>query len=98
MPDGAFLVGGLAMRDSRMGVLALALSGLTVVTTVIATAAGRTGQENPPAQIPRTWDDQAIATLQAPLCDASSSPVPVSADYYYRIPVRPIYKIYPVYQ
>ena len=31
------------------------------------------------------------------LADAAASPVPVSADYYYRIPVRPIYKTYPVY-
>ena len=36
-------------------------------------------------------------TLEVPLADASASPVHVSSDYYYRIPVRPIYKTYPVY-
>jgi hypothetical protein len=32
-----------------------------------------------------------------PLADSIGSPKHVSADYYYRIPVRPIYKSYPVY-
>jgi hypothetical protein len=47
--------------------------------------------------IPKTWDDQEMASLEVPLADPSGSPVHVSADYYYRIPVRPIYKSYPVY-
>lgn len=47
--------------------------------------------------IPKTWDDQEMASLEIPLADPAGSPVHVSADYYYRIPVRPIYKSYPVY-
>src|SRR6266850_2413221 len=47
--------------------------------------------------IPKTWDDEAIATLEVPLANPIGSPKHVSADYYYRIPVRPIYKSYPVY-
>lgn len=47
--------------------------------------------------IPRTWDDHEMATLEVPLADAIGSPSHVAADYYYRIPVRPIYKSYPVY-
>jgi hypothetical protein len=47
--------------------------------------------------IPRTWDDQEMASLELPLADPSGSPAHVSTDYYYRIPVRPIYKSYPVY-
>jgi hypothetical protein len=47
--------------------------------------------------IPRTWDDAEISTLELPLADPKGSPVHVSADYYYRIPVRPIYKQYPIY-
>ena len=84
------------MRDLRIGVPALALSVLTAITALMANRAGQNGQENPRPQIPKTWDDQAITTLQVPLAAASASPVPVSADYYYRIPVRPIYKTYPV--
>jgi len=47
--------------------------------------------------IPKTWDDRAMASLEVPLADPSGSPVHVSADYYYRIPERPLYKSYPVY-
>ena len=49
-------------------------------------------------EIPRTWDDEAIRTLELPLAHAQASPVHVSASYYYRIPVRPIYKSYAVYE
>ncbi|HEY7913266.1 MAG TPA: hypothetical protein VIG62_15240 [Blastocatellia bacterium] len=47
--------------------------------------------------IPVAWDDQAMATLEVPLADPASSPKHISADYYYQIPVRPIYKSYPAY-
>jgi hypothetical protein len=47
--------------------------------------------------IPKTWDDAAMATVEVPLADPVGSPKHVSADYYYRIPVRPIYKEYPIY-
>jgi hypothetical protein len=47
--------------------------------------------------IPKTWDDQEMASLELPVADPAGSPVHVSADYYYRIPIRPIYKSYPVY-
>ena len=55
-----------------------------------------TSSEFTPA-IPVTWDDQAMAALELPLADPTYSPKHVAADYYYRIPVRPIYKSYPVY-
>ena len=48
-------------------------------------------------EIPRTWEDEAIATLEVPLANPVGSPKHVSADYYYRIPVPAIYKSYPVY-
>lgn len=38
-----------------------------------------------------------MATLEVPLANPVGSPKHVSADYYYGIPVRPIYKSYPVY-
>jgi hypothetical protein len=47
--------------------------------------------------IPKTWDDEAVAALEVPLADPRYSPVHVSADYYYRMPVRPVYKSYPIY-
>ena len=47
--------------------------------------------------IPKTWVDAEMAELEIPLADAASSPKHVSAEYYYRIPERKIYKSYPVY-
>ncbi len=43
------------------------------------------------------WDDAAMATLEVPLANPVGSPKHVSADYYYKVPIRPIYKQYPVY-
>ena len=39
----------------------------------------------------------AIASVTLPLAVADASPVQVPSKYYYGIPVRPIYKSYPVY-
>ncbi|HSU58757.1 MAG TPA: hypothetical protein VLI55_05540 [Bryobacteraceae bacterium] len=47
--------------------------------------------------IPRTWDDAAITTLEVPLANPAASPKQITTDYYYKIPVRPIYKSYPIY-
>jgi hypothetical protein len=45
--------------------------------------------------IPRTWDEAALESLEVPLADSRSSSRHISADDYYRLPVRPIYKSYP---
>ena len=47
--------------------------------------------------VPKTWDDAAMASVEIPLSYRAGSPKHVPAEYYYRIPVRPIYKQYPVY-
>ena len=47
--------------------------------------------------VPKTWDDAAMADLQLPLASAAHSPKLISASSYYWIPVRSIYKTYPVY-
>jgi hypothetical protein len=49
------------------------------------------------AFVPRAWDDADIPTLELPLADPAATPRHITADYYYRIPVRPIFKSYPVY-
>ena len=48
-------------------------------------------------EIPKTWDDAAMAALEIPLANPTGSPKHVSSDYYYKIPARPIYKSYPIY-
>ena len=47
--------------------------------------------------IPKMWDDAEMATLELPLANPAGSPKHVTSDYYYRIPVRPIYKQYALY-
>jgi hypothetical protein len=48
-------------------------------------------------QIPRTWDEEELATLEVPLAYVAASSKHASANFYYSIPVRTIYKSYPVY-
>lgn len=59
-------------------------------------ASGQSAKK-PVVVIPRTWDDAAMKTLEVPLANPIGSPKHAPADYYYRIPVRTIYKQYPVY-
>src|SRR5215470_3762997 len=46
---------------------------------------------------PRAWDDALVSSSHLPLAEPSATPVHISSDYYYSIPVRPIYKSYPIY-
>jgi len=64
---------------------------------VLVGLAAASAQTSGPGRVPRTWDDREIATLELPLATRAASPKHVPASYYYRIPVRPIYKQYPVY-
>ena len=75
------------------------LAGCFVLSTFLLVVAVGVAQEqlNGTVVIPRTWDDAAVATHEVPLADPAASPKHVSSDYYYRIPVRAIYKGYPVY-
>src|SRR6266576_1651704 len=47
--------------------------------------------------IPRTWEDAAVATLEVPLANPKFSPSHISEAEYYQLPERTIYKSYPVY-
>ncbi|MBB5060485.1 hypothetical protein HDF16_005221 [Granulicella aggregans] len=60
-------------------------------------APAQTKRVNQPPVIPKTWDDKAMNTLEIPLANPVGSPKAVPAAYYYQIPLRPIYKQYPVY-
>src|SRR5580698_1323895 len=92
----------LARYRFRRGVL-MALRAQHRVSRILCIAsfwsvlAWSQSSKNPALVIPRTWDDAAMKTLEVPLANPTASPKHVSADYYYRIPVRPIYKQYPVY-
>jgi len=57
--------------------------------------AGLAGQQI--QRIPKVWDDAAVASAIVPLTDVRATPVQLPSKYYYGIPVRPIYRSYPVY-
>jgi mono/diheme cytochrome c family protein len=76
---------------------------LSVVCAIacLAMAGGPGGQNASRAEsptVPRTWDEEALRSTELPLARPDVSPAYVSSDYYYRMPVRPIYKSYPVYR
>jgi hypothetical protein len=47
--------------------------------------------------IPKAWDDDAVAGFEVPLAQAHRSPRYPTAAEYYAMKVRPIYRSYPVY-
>jgi len=63
----------------------------------LATVLAAQDQKPSRLQVPRMWNDVAMADLELPLASAEHSLRMVSSEYYYRIPVRPVYKTYPVY-
>ena len=50
-----------------------------------------------PAAIPRTWDAAEVADFELPLAVPAYTPQHVPEDYYYRLPVRPVFRSYPIY-
>lgn len=50
-----------------------------------------------PQSIPKVWEKEALESVELPLATADASPVHVSEEYYYGIPVRKIYKCYPIF-
>jgi hypothetical protein len=48
-------------------------------------------------EIPKAWDDAAVASMEIPLTYAPGSPVHVPSEEYYRMKVRTIYRSYPIY-
>ena len=46
---------------------------------------------------PRTWSAESVSTFELPLASAEHSPVHVSSDFYYQLPVWPVYRSYPIY-
>lgn len=84
------------MRYKSLGTITFLFLLLTVLTFQI-TGQTKKNQLKWKPLIPKVWDEKALSTLQIPLAEPSASPIQVSADYYYKIPIRPIYKSYPVY-
>ena len=75
---------------------------LLATTTGVVIGQARPGQaqdseKNFSPVIPRTWEEEAIASVELPLAATGVPPEPIPSDYFYRMAVRPIYKTYPIY-
>src|ERR1051326_3646978 len=66
--------------------------GLTILAVVCSSSA----QEFRP-DIPRVWDDAAVKQVELPLAQRVRSPRYMTAEEYYTLKVRRIYRSYPVY-
>ena len=53
--------------------------------------------EKIPKVWPKVWDDEALRSWALPLAGLGEPPTYISADYYYRMPERTIYRSYPIY-
>jgi len=67
------------------------------LTLCVLSAMGQRRAKQWIPDIPKMWVDQEMSELEVPLSNRTSSPKQIPAEYYYRIPIRPIYKTYPVY-
>lgn len=70
-----------------------------IACLVVAAGAGSQDASRAGARaIPTTWDEEALRSTELPLARPDVSPSFVSSAYYYQMPVRPIFKSYPVYR
>src|SRR5262245_59872642 len=82
---------------AKAGLFTFVLFSVLISVVFINRSQAQEAGRNSSPVIPKTWDDEAVASLEVPLAEATASPVHIPADYYYRMPVRPVYKSYPVY-
>ena len=85
------------MRSSRKTILLCALLVFLGVMASLARVSAQDSKKKWSPAIPKTWDDKAMESLEVPLANPAASPKYVSSEYYYRMPVRQIFKSYPVY-
>ncbi len=68
-----------------------------LIATAILTIAGPVWAQDLQSVIPKAWDDKEVAQFEMPLAQADRSPRYMTAEEYYSLKVRPIYRSYPVY-
>src|SRR5262245_20262707 len=92
--------GGLAARRSSTKKRTVMFSPRLRLALVFCLATAVWPQDNSNSsrpEIPRIWDERALQEMELPVVVPKYSPKAVPADYYYKIPVRTIYKSYPIY-
>jgi hypothetical protein len=78
--------------------LAIRLAAVPCLTALAAAQTMTTDADLPfVPEIPRAWDASALAELELPLADQAATPQHLTPAQYYGMPVRPIYRSYPIY-
>ena len=72
------------------------ISAYVVVSALVAFAGTGHAQTFHP-DVPRAWDDAEVSRFEMPLAQRDRSPRYMSAEEYYALKVRPIYRSYPMY-
>ena len=85
------------MSSKAVGLFSVVVFAVLGSQVFISLIPAQERDRNSAPVIPKTWDDDAVASLEIPLANASASPVHVPSEYYYRVPIQSIYKSYPVY-
>ena len=85
------------MKNQNLKFYCLALLLLAGFALFAHQSSAQQTQQNWRPNIPKTWVDAEMEELEVPLADPIGSPKHISAEYYYQIPVRKIYKTYPIY-
>ncbi len=60
--------------------------GLCLWLTIKGSGQSAPRQERQSLEVPKTWDAEAIASIEIALADAQNSPTHISAEYYFAFP------------
>ena len=83
--------------DKRYGIaLALGISVLIGVSTLTPSSQSERSESSFKPNIPKTWDDAALADWATPLAGLNARPTTISEKEYYSLPVENV-RTYPVY-
>ena len=85
------------MRHNAVKVVTILLFVLLALAASNSNAGAQKAGGDLPRAVPKTWDEEAISSLDVPLVNPGRTPVHTSADVFYKIPARVLYKNYPVY-
>ena len=87
-----------AERTGRAGNTKAALQAVVLALAIIQIVAVQIAAAQPfSPEIPRAWADRDVATFEVPLTHPDRSPRYMAEKDYYALPVRAIYRSYPVY-
>jgi hypothetical protein len=86
------------MKHKAIKLLMIAVfASMGLIAPLLRSEAQKKAQAEWVPEIPKTWDDKELLSLELPLANNLYTPKYVPAEFYYRIAELPIYKSYPIY-